>query len=415
MPSKEAPSLLSRQTVINIGFLFVFLLYISLLVLLLLSELGVFEWLRATNQVLILLALLFFPFLLLALTKAISSFTLKLPGQEIQVELYNKVKDIESEVKRVEGNISSQISTAEQALIPILAGTDTTSSQRRSLKRLIIGSKLDDSHIVFAHIIGSWLEQAIPGLTCELRLPNGGSLKNFADLKFGWIDLYVDFTGTCCQFFNIDYQGKSIAQVVEQLNIHSQPLKMKWMSPLGCSEDYCIVINKAIADSNNIKNLEDLRWHSHELVFSGDPEFLNRKDCYLGMVSRYHLKFKRTEPCEVAERYALIDSGEADLCVGYETDPELRRQDIFVLADTEGFFPKYFAVPVVSVDALEKIEGLAPALGQLHNVLSTEELMDCVLKIRNRGRDPAIAKAIAQTFLQQKELSPTQSNSSKPV
>ena len=259
MAQKEPAPILTRQTVINIGFLLIFALYIALLVLLLLSELGVLEWLRATNQVLILLALLFFPFLLLALTKAISSFTLKLPGQEIQVEMYNKFKDIESEVKRVEGNISSQINTAEQALFPILAGQDITSQERRSQKHIIIGSKLDDSHVVFAHVIKAWLEQAVPGLICELRVPNGGRLKNFADLKHEWIDLYIDFTGTCCQFFNVDYQGESVKNIIHRLNIHGAALNMKWLSPFGCREDYCVVINQETAESYGIQTLEDLR------------------------------------------------------------------------------------------------------------------------------------------------------------
>ena len=392
-PPKDTP-LLNRQTAVNIGFAVVFLLYVSLLVLLLLSELGVLEWLRATNQVLILLALLFFPFLLLALTKAISSFTLKLPGQEIQVELFDRVRDIESEVKRVEGDISAQVSTSEQALIPLLTGIDVTSAERRACHRLIIGSKLDESHVVFAHVIGAWLENALPVLVCELRVPNGGSLKNFADLKYQWIDLYVDFTGTCCQFFNIDYQGKSVSEIISSLNVHSAPLSMRWMEPLGCTEDYCVVINSETAESYGIKTLEDLRWISHELVFSGDLEFLNRQDCYLGMVKTYDLKFRHTEPCEIANRYALMDTGEVDLCVGYETDPELRRQNLMVLEDVDGFFPRYVAVPVVSTEALEAIYGLDVALCQLHNLTTTEELMDCVLKIRNRGRDPAIARAI---------------------
>lgn len=407
---------------INIGFLLVLVLYVGLLVLLLLSELGILEWLRATNQVLILLALLFFPFLLLALTKAVSSFTLKLPGQEIQVELYDKVRDIASEVKRVEGNISTQVSMAEQALLPMLAGDDVTSGERRSRKRLIIGSKLDVSQVVFAHVIGIWLESAIPGLVCELRVPNGGTLRNFADLKHQWIDLYVDFTGTCCQFFNIDHKGKTDLQIIQELNVHGAPLKMRWMPPLGCTENYCLVIRQETAKRYGIQTLEDLRWISHELVFSGDPEFLNRQDCYVGMVAAYDLKFRRTEPCEITNRYALLDAGEADLCVGYDTDPELNRKDLNKL-DAGGFFPPYLALPVVSVDALSKIEGLAAALEQLHNKISTKDLMDCVMKIRNRGWDPAIARAIAQDFLRDKALAqpplgrtiPTQSSPPNPA
>lgn len=395
MPSNKKYTLPSGM-VANTGFAIVFVAYIGLLVALLLSELGVLEWLRATNQVLVLLGLLFLPFLLLALAQAITSFTLKLPGQDIEVEITRQVKDIRSQVEEVKNDISAQLSTAEQALWPILAGQDITASERWAQKRLIIGSKLDPSQVFFAHFLAVWIENSVADTRCELRVPNGGSLKNFADLKNNWIDMYIDFTGTCLQFFEIDHKGKSLGQLISTLNQYGDALGLRWLKPLGASEGYCIVMNEETADKYGIVEIADLRWAAHELVFSADPEFLNRRDCYLGLASTYKLNFLRVEPCRVTARYELLNNKVADVFVGYETDTELKQSGVRTLLDTESFFPSYDAIPLVSQNALDSIPGLLESLLELENTLTTEKLINCIFELRQRNLDPAAAHEIAQ-------------------
>lgn len=380
----------------NAGFAIVFIAYIGLLVALLLSELGILEWLRATNQVLVLLGLLFLPFLLLALAQAITSFTLKLPGQDIEVEISRQVQNIQSKVDEVKNDVSVQISTAEQALWPILAGRDITAADRLQQKRLIIGSKLDSSQVFFAHFLADWIENTVSGTTCELRVPNGGSLKNFADLQNNWIDMYIDFTGTCLQFFNIDHQGKSLEELIGTLNQYGSVLGLRWMRPLGASEGYCIVMHQETAEKYGISEIADLRWAAHELVFSADPEFLNRKDCYLGLASKYNLHFLRVEPCNITARYELLNNKIADVFVGYETDPELYQPRVFKLTDAEPFFPSYEAIPLVSQKALDSIPGLFDSLLKLERIITTKQLINCIFELRQRNFDPAAAREIAQ-------------------
>ena len=71
--TNDARDLLSSPRVIGT----VLVVYVALLLVLLLAELGVpgLNWLRATNQVLILLALLFLPFLFLAASHAVRSIS----------------------------------------------------------------------------------------------------------------------------------------------------------------------------------------------------------------------------------------------------------------------------------------------------------------------------------------------------
>jgi osmoprotectant transport system permease protein len=399
--TREPTSLLTSPIVAT----FVMLVYLTLLLLLLLAELGVpgLGWLRATNQVLILLALIFLPFLFLAASRGLRTISLKISGQELHLELADLRQDVQRDLQAVETRFAGQVSTAEQALWPLLAGTDPTAEQRWKENRIIIGSKLDPSQAFFAHLLSVWLERRVPGLQCEPRVPNGGSLKNFADLRHHWIDVYVEYTGTACQYFNIDHRNKPPEEIRAELNAYGRNLGIRLLNRVGASENYCVVMRRERAEAEGVRTIRDLSRVAGRLVFTADPEFLNRQDGFVGLRSRYDLGFQRVEPCSVTARYAMLESGEADVFIGYETDPELQSPALRVLQDSEGFFPDYHALPAVSAAAAEHVAGLEAALDALHGFVSTADLVEVVQKLRYRGQHPAVVREIAEQFVLTKD------------
>lgn len=368
--------------------------YVILIFLLLLAELKIefFAPFRATDKVLMLFALLFMPFFILATPKLVNTLTLRFGAdRELQVKLNQINEEIDSAVVGVETKVAQQVSSAEQALWPMLAGDNPFASARLegAQPQLIIGSKQDLSHVFFANFLKLWLEKRVPGLECLLRLPNGGSLKNFADVKHRWIDLYIDFTGTCCQYFNIDHRHKSDTEIITQLNAYCQTIGMKFMSPLGATENYCLVIRRDLAAELGVDSISRLALAAEGLTFSADPEYLNRRDCWLGLQQMYGIRFAAIEPCKVTDRYALLPGNEAQVFVGYETDPEIRQHNLLVLEDDEQFFPTYEATPLVSQAALDQIAGLEQALQDLQQAFKTEDLVHAVHKLRvsNASKD----------------------------
>ena len=153
------------------------IIYMAALFILFLSELGTpgLQQLRATNQVLILLGLLLLPFIVLGMGQVISSLTLKISGQELHVELKELKQDVGKEVDRVETNLAGQVSNAEQALWPMLAGYNPDTQKRLggSKKRIVIGSKLDTSQIFFAALLGQAVENISENIECEVIVSNG--------------------------------------------------------------------------------------------------------------------------------------------------------------------------------------------------------------------------------------------------
>ncbi len=375
--------------------------YFLAIFMLFLAELGVLglqNYLRATNQVLILLVLLILPVVIMGMSRFIHSLTVKVSGQELHLELVELREDVRVDVSKIEKNLAGQISNAEQTLWPLLAGKDLASDARLSGKKIIIGSKLDSSHLFFGYLLSLSIEKFVPGAQCEVRFPNGGSMKNFADLQNHWIDLYVEYSGTCCQYFNINHKGKTDQDIHQELNYYGDALGLKWLKPFGASEDYCLVMTPKKAEEYQVKTISDLKVHGPQLIFSGDPEFLNRQDCYLGM-RKYGIEFKNVKPCRIIDRYELMRSGEADVFVGYETDPQLTTGEALRLADPEHFFPRYLAIPVVNQNAIEKIVGLEDAINRLYMSLTTEDLILAVNKLLKHGNDPDIAKGLAQDVL----------------
>lgn len=390
-------SLLNSRSVIGAVIVF----YALLIVFLLLAESTTINWFnryRATDTVLLLIGLLFLPFFIMVSSKMIRSFTVKWAGKEVQVDLGEFSERVESEFERVEKKVTGQVSTAEQALWPMLAGYNPLVHERWQDKKIIIGSKLDLSQVFMANFLAEWLQRHIPDVQCETRVPNGGSLKNFADVKYNWVDLYIDFTGTCCQYFNVNHRNKNDQDIVNELNGYASHLGIEFMQPIGATENYCLVVPNSLAEDRKLNTISDLSAISKGLVFSADPEYLNRRDCYLGLKAEYNFNFKQIQPCRITDRYALLEDNQADVFVGYETDPEISIYDMKVLVDDKQFFPRYAAVPLVSAGALEHIDGLREALAALADQISTEDLIEEVRKLSIRGTDTAIAKALAQKY-----------------
>jgi len=332
-------------------------IYVLAVLILFLAELHQFkldEYFRATDQVLILLALLILPFIVFGMSTFIRSLRMKISGQELEIVLDDFKNDVGNNIINMEANLKGSLSNSEQVFWPFLAGYNVKQTERLEQNKIIIGAKEDISQIFFANLLSRAIDKLTHGrIICQLRVPNGGSMKNFADVRFGWIDIYVDFTGTCCQYFNIDHRSENDAnciknneEIVKELNEYGISLGLRWLKPLGASEDYCLVMKKENAEQHGIEEIEDLIEYGRNLVFSADPEFLNRDDCYLGM-KRYGINFKSIIPCEVTNRYEFMESSEADVFVGYEK-------------------------------TLDRIEGLGDALEKLDGIMDTKDLIQAV-------------------------------------
>lgn len=398
MIAHKKKSLLSRSAPYLLA---IYCIAVSLFFMAELGWFGLDNHLRATNQVLVLFALLLLPFIVMNMPNFVQSLTLKVSDKEFHIQLNELQESITGNL----GKVERQVGTVEQALWPMLAGQDVLSSERLSAspRKIIIGSKLDTSHLFFTELIAQMLSRYVTDIECEIRYPNGGSLRNFADVKFRWIDLYIDFTGTCCQYFNISHKDKdgvpyTDEKIVEELNRYGENINMQWLAPWSASENYCLTISVDSAEKHGVKTLQDLKKVAHKLTFTADPEFLNRKDCYLGL-KEYGIAFKDVLPCHVSERYAALETEEAQVFAGYESDPQIVMEEVIKLEDTEKYFPSYKAVPLVSLATLKSMPEIASVLNMLADKLHTDRLNSAVANLAASGNSTYKAKEEVCAFI----------------
>ncbi len=105
------------------------------------------------------------------------------------------------------------------------------------------------------------------------------------------------------------------------------------------------------------------------------PEFMGRKDGYLGLKAKYDLNIRNVVISD-AVMYKAAYEKRLDVISGYSTDGRLKAFDLQTLEDDKTIFPPYYAAPLVRTEVLEKYPELAPVLnllaGQINDSLMTE-------------------------------------------
>lgn len=310
------------------------------------------------------------------------------------------LKQAQGRMTQITSEVGERLSTAEQALLPIIGGHNPHSFDRLRAGQLVIGSKQFLEQIILGDILADWVELQLSPVKCERLIPNGGTLKNFADLKNGWIDGYIEYTGTGCMLLQIDPRGRSLEQVVAELDAESRKrFNIAWLSPLGLHNDYKIVVRTDSAKALRIESIPNLGRAAGRLTFCSDLESINRQDGLVGLRRKYGIHFSQVKVVGFEERYDLLEAGEADVTFGFETDPELDNPNLTILKDPDMFFPDYHAVPVFRVEALEEVENLEQTLRRLGNRVSNEAIVEMIATHRSRGTDQAIAFELASKFV----------------
>lgn len=109
-----------------------------------------------------------------------------------------------------------------------------------------------------------------------------------------------------------------------------------------------LVCYEALADSRGISTVSDLAKEKN-LRMSFDLEFLNREDGWPGLAATYGMK-NNPGGIDHGLAYQAIDGGNIDITDAYSTDGDLERYELTVLEDDKGYFPQYFAVPLLRQD-----------------------------------------------------------------
>ncbi len=128
-----------------------------------------------------------------------------------------------------------------------------------------------------------------------------------------------------------------------------------------------------------------------------DSEFLTRPDGYQGLKKFYGFEFA-SDPVHLDPglMYKAVADGAVDVICGFATDGRIPAYHLQVLVDDRGFFPPYYAAPLVREETLKKHPELRRVLNRLAGRISDRTMQQLNYQADGQGRK---AEDVARQWL----------------
>lgn len=270
-------------------------------------------------------------------------------------------------------------------------------------EKVIIGTKPFQESYITANMISLLLENK--GYKTEVKENYGGTLANYAALREGDIQSYVDYTGTIYSVILKKpplkvWDPEKVYQVCKQ-GLANDSIVVA--SSLGFENAYAIAVDKNWAENHGVSNISDLAPYAAEMTIGTDTEFYIREDG-LSQINRvYGFTFKSNKSMAQSEVYKAIKDKNVEAISAYTTDSRNDLYGIKVLNDDKHAFPPYDAVILVSGDFAQNNPKAMEALGKLDNRINEATMKRLNAEYDINGKS---AREIASNFLESEDLVP---------
>jgi glycine betaine/choline ABC-type transport system substrate-binding protein len=276
---------------------------------------------------------------------------------------------------------------------------------------IVVGSKDFTESIVLAEIVIHLLEDA--GYTVERQLNLGGTAVVHQALVSGDVDIYVEYTGTgLLAILGQELPDTTLAAEesgatplassgVDQVydivtSEYAGQFGLDWLQPWGFNNTYALAMRGDQAAELGIERISDLEAHAGDLTFGATQEFLIREDGLPGLEGTYDLSFGKSMELDPVLLYNALDGGDVDIISAFATDGRVPALGLVLLGDDLGFFPPYFAAPVVRQDLLEASPEVADVLNQLAGHIDDATMAELNFQVDDGGLE---ATDVAREYL----------------
>lgn len=283
---------------------------------------------------------------------------------------------------------------------------------------VVVGSKDVTETLVLAELSALVLEDA--GYPVERQLNLGGTLIAHDAIINDDIDTYVEYTGTALLAI-LDMElpeatpepGTEASPAVEDRTgkndpvyefvsgIYPERFGVEWLEPWGFNNTYVMAVREEAAEQFDLNTISDLHEHAQEMVIGGTQEFLIRPDGLPALEERYEIEFGDTIGLDQGLMYSAIEQGDVDIISATSTDGRVAALGLVILEDDRGFFPNYFAAPIVRQSVLQESPDVANALNRLAGQISDKDMANLNFQVDDGGEEP---EDVARNFLQDRGL-----------
>ncbi|MFZ6644521.1 glycine betaine ABC transporter substrate-binding protein [Undibacterium sp. TJN25] len=243
---------------------------------------------------------------------------------------------------------------------------------------LHVGSK----RFTESYILGEILTQvAAPHAPVEHRQGLGNTAIVFEALKAGAIDLYPEYMGTIEQEILKHTRPATLETTQRELAAMGLGVAIKF----GFNNTYALAMRDADSKRLGVRRIADLPVH-RELKFGLSHEFLGRADGWPGLAQRYSLP-QQAQGLDHGIAYEALRKSQIDVIDIYSTDAKIKQLGLQVLDDNAGYFPRYDAVVLYRLDAVQRFPAAWRALQGLQGRINENSMiaMNAAAELDGKG------------------------------
>ncbi len=265
-----------------------------------------------------------------------------------------------------------------------------------------IASKPMTEQYILTEIIAQMIESETDYEVEITKGVGGGTTNIHPALVKGEFDLYPEYTRTA--WLNVlkkEEMEKDDDKLYSLLLAEYDAMGLTWTGLYGFSNTYGLAVRQETADEYGLADYSDLAAASPQLIFGGNPDYIELETGYPRLCEAYQMQFGDTMQMEIALKYEALKNKEVDVINAFTTDAQLAANQLVLLTDDGGFFETFEAGTVVRKEALEKYPELKGILEKLNGMISEEEMQQMNYEVEVNGRED---KEVAKEFLEKKGL-----------
>lgn len=303
------------------------------------------------------------------------------------------------------------------AALAAMGGPLNAFAQDGEKPTVIVGSKDFTESIILGEIVSALLEEA--GYPVERQMNLGGTAVVHEGMVNGDVDIYVEYTGTGLLAIlgqelpemsatASPEAGATPATVAGRDPVYDivaaeypEQFGLEWLDPWGFNNTYALAMRRTHAEELGVTTISELAEHAGDLTIGAPQETLVREDGIPGLEATYDMNFGDVVGLDPGLMYSAVAEEEVDVITSFSTDGRIQSMDLVLLEDDRGFYPPYYAAPVVRQDLLEESPEVADILNQLSGQISEEEMVAMNFEADENGVETS---DVARNFLVEEGL-----------
>lgn len=240
----------------------------------------------------------------------------------------------------------------------------------------------------------------------------GGTTTNFQALQEGEINTYWEYTGTA--WLTLPPQHDEVISDPQEIydrvkSEFEEEHGITFLDRAPFDNTYVLLANPNWQSEVGIETMSEFASYVQEgntdLTVVMNAEFQDRSDGWPGLVEHYEFADAASElniqNVGSGLTYQIIGESEAEVGMGFNTNPNIPRYDLVALEDDRGFFPVYNPAPMVTMDTLEDNEAMREPLNELVATLSTDTIRQLNRRVSIDDED---ASEVARDHLSSNDL-----------